>query len=117
MAVNPYTTAVMRALPAALRPNPHAIDEAVMEAVGHGWDTSDLARLSYANDRNPTPAFVVTNIRNLSKHPPSASQPVRKGWDYRHIPCTDPLHPVGCEVCRCIPNEIIHVVVTERRTK
>ena len=54
--VSPVTTSFMRALPAALRPNPYNIDESVMLAVGNGWDIHDLARLCWVNERNPTAA-------------------------------------------------------------
>ena len=104
MPVNAYTNQVMRALPSALRPNPNSIDEAVMEAVENGWDTDSLAKASYANDKNPNPAFVVTNIRNLAKHSPS-QQTQRQGWNYGHIPCYD--HH-NCEICRCEQGVIVH---------
>ena len=106
MTISPYTNSVMRALPAQLRPNPHSIDEAVMEAISNGWDTDALAKAAYANDRSPNPAFVVTNIRNLAKHPP-ATVTQRTGWTYGHIKCHD--HP-DCEICRCIPGEVTHMV-------
>lgn len=106
MPVNAYTNQVMRALPAALRPNPNSIDEAVMEAIENGWDTDSLAKAAYINDRNPNPAFVVTNIRNLSKHSPN-QQTQRQGWNYGHIPCHD--HP-GCEICRCEQGVLTHHV-------
>jgi len=107
MAVNQFTNALMRALPSQLRPNPYSIDEYVMEAIENGWDTDSLAKASYANDRNPNPAFVVTNIRNLCKHPPT-QQTQRTGWSYGHIPCYD--HP-DCEICRCIPGTQTHMVM------
>jgi len=108
MGISPYTNSVMRALPAQLRPNPHSIDEAVMQAVENGWDTDSLAKAAYANDRNPNPAFVVTNIRNLATHPPTQATN-RTGWTYGHIPCYD--HP-DCEICRCIPGETTHMTCT-----
>jgi len=103
--VNQFTNDVMRALPAALRPNPYSIDEHVMTAMENGWNTDDLAKAAYANDRNPNPAFVVTNIRNLCQHPPQIKTQ-RTGWTYGHIPCD--AHE-GCEICRCIPNETTHM--------
>lgn len=105
MPVSQYTNDLMRALPAALRPNPYSIDEHVMEAIENGWSTDELAKAAYQNDRKPNPAFVVTNIRNLCKHPPQV-QTQRTGWNYGHITCTD--HP-DCEICRCTPNEIVHM--------
>lgn len=113
--VSPVTTSFMRALPAALRPNPYNIDESVMLAVGNGWDIHDLARLCWVNERNPTPAFVVTNLRNLAASPPERV-PRRRVWVYGHVKCTDPLHPVGCEICRCVPGEAQHVVSREKPT-
>lgn len=106
MAPSTYTNKVMQALPAKLRPNPYSIDEAVMTAIENGWDTDELAKASYINDRNPNPAFVVTNIRNLAVTKPT---PVyqRTGWEYGHIKCTD--HE-GCELCRCVPGQISHHV-------
>ena len=104
MAISTFTNQVMRALPAALRPNPYSIDEAVMEAMENGWDTDDLAKAAYINDRNPNPAFVVTNIRNLAKHPPTQVTQ-RTGWNYGHLPCHD--HP-NCEICRCIAGTTTH---------
>jgi hypothetical protein len=104
MAVNPFTNDFMRALPAALRPNPYTVDEHVMEAVAKGWDTDTLAKACYVNDRKPNPAFVVTNLRNLCQHPPKQMF-TRTGWDYGHIPCD---RHEDCEICRCIPNQLIH---------
>lgn len=104
MPVNPFTNDFMRALPAALRPNPHAIDDAVMEAAGNGWAMQDLAEACYANDRNPNPAFVVTNVRNLCRYPPTRTTR-KSGWEYGHIVCDR--HP-NCEICRCIPNQMTH---------
>lgn len=113
MPVSQYTNDVMKALPAPLRPNPHSIDEYVMRAVENGWETDALAKASYINDRNPNPAFVVTNIRTLCEHGP-AQQFKRSGWGYGHVPCADPWHDPRCEICRCIPNEETHHVVAER---
>jgi hypothetical protein len=96
----------MRALPAALRPNPYAIDEEVMEAMANGWGIHDLAEACYTKDRNPNPAFVVTNLRNLCKHPPTQTKRPG-GWEYGHIPCDR--HP-NCEICRCLPNVMTHHV-------
>jgi len=104
MAINPYTNDFMRALPAALRPNPHTCDEHVMEAIGNGWNTDDLAKACYINDRQPNPAFVVTNLRNLCKHP-QKQQFQRTGWAYGHIDCDQ--HE-RCEICRCIPGSLTH---------
>jgi hypothetical protein len=107
--VAPVTTAFMRALPAAMRPNPYAIDEDVMRAAENGWSMSELARLSYCNERNPNPAFVVVNVRRLSQHPPTPTQP-KPRWNHAHLPCDDPSHDPKCELCRCIPNEVHHHV-------
>lgn len=112
--VSPVTTDFMRALPANLRPNPYTIDETVMEAVANGWDIHDLARLCWVNERQPNPAFVVTNLRNLAGNPPDRV-PRRKVWEYGHLKCKDPLHPVGCEICRCIPGEPQHIVTVSKR--
>lgn len=104
MPVSPYTNDVMKALPAALRPNPHSIDEEVMKAVAKGWDTDALAKASYINDRNPNPAFVVTNIRRLCEYPPKQEMK-RQGWDYGHVECGE---HYGCEICRCTPGQVLH---------
>ena len=104
MPVSPFTNDVMKALPAALRPNPYSIDEEVMKAVEKGWDTDALAKAAYLNDKHPNPAFVVTNIRRLCEYPPQ-QQMKRVGWEYGHIKCD--LHS-GCELCRCIPGEVNH---------
>lgn len=109
MPVSPYTNDVMKALPAALRPNPYSIDEEVMKAVEKGWDTDELAKAAYLNDKHPNPAFVVTNIRRLCEYPPK-QQMKRTGWEYGHLPCD--LHP-GCELCRCIPGQVTHHVKAE----
>lgn len=74
MSVSQYTNNFMRALPATLRPNPYNIDELVMEAVEKGWETDALAKSCYINERQPNPAFVVTNLRNLCKYPPNSKQ-------------------------------------------
>lgn len=109
MAVSPFTNDFMRALPAALRPNPYNIEEYVMAAVEKGWETDALAKASYINERKPNPGFIVTNLRTLCLHPPQQVT-VRRGWDYGHIPCADLYHPAECEVCRCIPGELTHMV-------
>jgi hypothetical protein len=107
MPVSPVTNDFMRALPPALRPNPYSIDEHVMKAVENGWSPQALADASYRNDRNPNPAFVVTNVRHLCDHPPVATK-APTGWAYGHIDCTDQSHPDGCEICRCTPGHLVH---------
>lgn len=109
MPVSQVTNDVMKALPAALRPNPYSIDEEVMKAVANGWDTDSLAKAAYINERNPNPAFVVTNIRRLSEYSPK-QQTKRNAWDYGHIECGE---HYGCEICRCIPGEITHHVTAQ----
>lgn len=109
MPVSPVTNQFMRALPAALRPNPYYVDEYVMAAVEVGWDTDALAKATYINERKPNPAFIVTNLKTLCLHGPQV-ETVRKGWGYGHIPCVEPYHPTGCEICRCTPNEEKHHV-------
>jgi hypothetical protein len=99
----------MRALPAALRPNPFNIEEHVMAAVEKGWETDALAKACYIHERNPNPGYIVTNLRNLCLHPPQQVT-VRTGWNYGHIECRDPYHPTGCEICRCVPGEVTHHV-------
>lgn len=109
MALSQVANDFMRALPAALRPNPYVIEEHVMAAVEKGWETDDLAKACYINERKPNPGFVVTNLRNLCLHPPQRVT-VRQGWDYGHIKCGEPYHPIGCEICRCVPGEVTHHV-------
>lgn len=109
MAVSQFTNDFMRALPAALRPNPYNIDEYVMRAVENGWETDALAKACYINDRSPKPPFVVANLKNLCMHGP-AQEFKRRGWGYGHVPCNDAWHEPTCEVCRCIPNEETHHV-------
>lgn len=109
MPVSQVTNDVMKALPAALRPNPYSIDEEVMNAVAKGWDTDALAKAAYINERNPNPAFVVTNIRRLSEYSPK-QETKRTGWDYGHIECTE---HYGCQICRCIPGQVTHHVPAE----
>lgn len=109
MTVAPVTTSFMKALPAALRPNPYSVDEYVMRAVENGWDTDELAKLCYINDRSPNPAFVVTNVRRLCELGPQR-QPKRTGWDYGHLRCDDQWHPPECELCRCVPGVLTHHV-------
>ena len=104
MPVNPYTNAFMKALPAALRPNPYSIDEYVMEAIQNGWTTDALATACYARDRNPNPAFVVTNVRHLCKYPPTTTT-AAAGKPKGHIPCDQ--HN-GCELCRCTGETLHH---------
>ena len=106
MAVSPYTNEFMRALPAPLRPNPYGIDEYVMQAVANGWTITALAEACYRNDRNPNPAFVATNVKHLSEHPPVQTA-APTGWKYGHVPCDT--HP-GCELCRCHPDKVEHLV-------
>lgn len=106
MSLNTYTNEVMKALPAALRPNPWNIDEHVMTAIGNGWTSSKLAEASYSTTRNPTPALVVTNLRNLAQMSPEQTKP-STGWQYGHIKCDQ--HE-GCELCRCVPGEVTHHV-------
>lgn len=104
MPVSPYTNDFMRALPAKLRPNPYGIDEYVMQAIANGWTVHALAEACYANDRNPNPAFVATNVKNLCLHPPTqTARPT--GWKYGHIECDQ--HE-NCELCRCLPGDVIH---------
>lgn len=104
MPVSPYTNEFMRALPPALRPNPYGIDEYVMQAIQNGWTVNALAEACYARDRNPNPAFVATNVKHLSQHPPTqAARPT--GWQYGHVLCDQ--HE-GCELCRCHPDDIRH---------
>lgn len=105
MPVNAFTNAFMKALPAALRPNPYTIDETVMTAVSNGWHTDDLAKACYINERQPNPAFIVTNLRNLAQHGPAQTFVRPRGWQYGHIPCDK--HE-NCELCRCIPGELTH---------
>lgn len=109
MAVSSFTNNFMRALPAALRPNPYNIEEHVMAAVEKGWETDALAKACYINERNPNPGFVVTNLRNLCLHPPQQVT-VRTAWNYGHIECREYYHPTGCEICRCVPGEETHHV-------
>lgn len=109
MPVSSVTNDVMKALPAALRPNPYSIDEEVMRAVANGWDTDALAKAAYINDKHPNPAFVVTNIRRLCEYSPKV-ETKRTGWDYGHLPCEQ---HAGCELCRCIPGEVHHHVRAE----
>ena len=107
MSVSQPTNQFMKALPAALRPNPYNVEEAVMEALQNGWDAQSLAQACYANERNPTPAFVVTNLRNLCKYGPKR-EPLRKPWEYGHIRCGELSHGPTCEICRCIPGQVTH---------
>lgn len=107
---SPHTHAFMKALPAALRPNPFTIEESIMEAVLKGWTTDDLAKACYINEKHPNPAFVVTNLRNLCKYGPKV-ETVRTGWQYGHIRCDEPFHETGCQVCRCVPGQVVHHVV------
>ena len=107
MALNTYTNELMKALPAALRPNPHAIDENVMEAIANGWTIPELAAAAYTKDRNPTPAFVVTNIRNLAKYAPTQTKatnttgPCQLGCDHGwHDSTEQPGKVVPCRTCR-----------------
>ncbi len=116
MPVSPSTNNYMRALPATLRPNPYNIDELVMEAVQNGWETDALAKACYINERQPNPAFVVTNLKNLCKYPPK-QQTVRIGWSYGHLPCGDIHDGPDCEICRCVPGEITHHVPAYKSKK
>lgn len=109
MAISQVTNAFMRALPSGLRPNPYNIEEHVMEAVGNGWETDSLAKACYINEKNPNPAFVVVNLRNLAKHPPQVTTQ-RTGWSYGHMKCEDRWHEHNCEICRCVPGEPVHMV-------
>ena len=116
MPVSPVTNDYMRALPATLRPNPYTIDESVMEAVQNGWETDALAKACYINERQPNPAFVVTNLRNLCQYPPK-QQTTRVGWSYGHIPCGDMHHGPDCEICRCVPGETTHHIPAYKSKK
>ena len=107
MSVSGPTNEFMRALPANLRPSPYNIEEAVMEAMTNGWSVAALADACWENEKNPTPAFVVTNLRNLCKYPPRRTQR-RTSWEYGHVRCGEVSHGPRCEVCRCIPGEIVH---------
>jgi hypothetical protein len=98
----------MKRLPAALRPNPHAIDDHVMVAIEKGWTVTQLAEASYAKDRNPSPAFVVTNIRNLSQMSPVQTRAATT-QELGHIKCHE--HP-GCEICRCTGTPVHHEPTT-----
>lgn len=75
-----------------------------MKAVQNGWTVDALAEASYGRERNPTPAFVVTNVRHLCEHPPVATA-ARPGWVYGHTDCRE--HE-GCEICHCLPGQRIH---------
>jgi hypothetical protein len=107
MSVSPVTNDFMKALPAALRPNPYNIDEYVMQAVEKGWQTDALAKACYINEKNPNAGFVVFNLKTLCLHGPK-QETVRNAWNYGHIPCKDPWHAVGCQICRCLPGEVTH---------
>lgn len=106
MPVSPVTNEFMRALPPALRPNPYSLDEHVMAAVEKGWSIQALAEASYANERNPNPAFIVTNVRHLSEHPPTQTKRLPP-WQFGHMDCD---RHVDCQLCRCSQGVIIHHV-------
>jgi hypothetical protein len=114
MAVSPFTNDFMKALPAPLRPNPYNAEEFVMMAVEKGWHTDALAKACYINDRQPNPAFVITNLKNLCQMGPT-QETVRKGWTYGHVPCGEKYHEHGCEICRCIPGEENHHISSVKR--
>jgi hypothetical protein len=99
----------MKALPAALRPNPYNAEEYILLALEKGWDIDRLARATYVNERNPNPAFVITNLRTLCMYPPQQTEPKRKTAG-GHIACTEPGHEHGCIICTCVPNETQHFV-------
>lgn len=109
MPVSPYTNDFMRALPAALRPNPYNIDEYVMAAVENGWETDQLAKATYINERKANPAFVVTNLKTLCQHGPK-QEFKRDAWAYGSLPCNDPWHDPKCIIDRSIPGEANHMV-------
>lgn len=109
MPLNSFTNQFMKALPSALRPNPYNIEEYVLRAVENGWDVDRLARASYANERNPNPSFVVTNLKTLCMYPPQQSEPKTR-FSAGHEACTEYGHDHGCIVCKCVPNEIQHFV-------
>ena len=109
MSLNNFTNQFMKALPSALRPNPYTAEEYVLRAVENGWDVDRLARASYVNERNPNPAFVITNLRTLCLYPPQQTEPKRK-YSGGHVACTEPGHEHGCIVCKCVPNETQHFV-------
>lgn len=104
MPLDPLTTEVMRRLPAALRPNPWNLEEAVMTLVSRGWVPADIFSAIMA-DKPREPGHVIAAARRLSDQPAPATG---EGWKYGHELCTNPTHD-NCQICRCHHGIVSHI--------
>lgn len=105
------TTEVMRALPAALRPNPHVIDEEVMALCAKGWTPTQIAG-HCVKQGDKEPSHVVSTIRLLKDYPlPGDHKPTTTNSTHTaHAPCTQ--HGAPCQLCYChkeLPEPVHHV--------
>ena len=101
------TNEVMRHLPAALRPNPHNLDEHVMQLATDGWTATDIVDAVIA-DRPREPGHVVAQVRRLTTQPaprPTTPEPTTPTG---HRPCHE--HGGDCELCYCHGLPPIHHV-------
>ena len=98
MPTQTITNEVMRQLPAALRPNPHNLEDHVMQLVTDGWTATDIVDAVIA-DKPREPGHVVAQVRRLTNQPaPQAATP-SPPTPTGHRPCHD--HTDNCELCYC----------------
>lgn len=98
--LNTYTNEVMKALPAALRPNPYNIDTELTTLQTNQWTPHQIVEYVIKNgDR--TPGHVVTTIRGLQNHPNPNQQTKPNTPTRGHKPCNDKTHDTRCTVCYC----------------
>ena len=96
MPTQTITNEVMRQLPAALRPNPHNLEEPVMQLATDGWTPSDIIDAVMA-DNPRQPGHVIAHVRRLTNQPaPATPTPTTPTG---HRPCTE--HGDPCELCYC----------------
>ena len=101
------TNEVMRHLPAALRPNPHNLDEHVMQLATDGWTATDIVDAVIA-DRPREPGHVVAQIRRLTNQPaphqPTSNHnnlgPCTTGCSYGWFDPPEGNRTIPCPSCR-----------------
>lgn len=104
-----HTNEVMRALPEALRPNPWNLDDSVIEMIGNGWTSNEIAQAIIA-DKPREPGHVVSTIRRMKNWPSATTRRNTANKWSPHAKCPDPSHDRTCELCYCIPGEVTHHV-------
>ena len=97
----------MAKLPAALRPNPYAIDDEVLQLADNGWSPDQVVEY-VVRDGSKQPGHVVHSIRGMLDLPNPNVQHAASTRPVGHQPC--PEHGDPCELCYCRPGEARHHV-------